>query len=135
MSRLRPAMSAPRRPTKATSAPSTASQAAMFAPEPPPCIVTVAGVSLPLASGAVACATVSVMRSPTTTTRVNVVTTLINRLCQDEGGATLALIKARALELNSFADPSRADQGRKLRIRAGTSAGKCRHPTGGDLQI
>ena len=54
MSRLRPAMSAPRRPTNATSAPSTASQAAMFAPEPPPCMVTVAGVSLPLASGSAA---------------------------------------------------------------------------------
>ena len=54
MSRFRPAMSAPRRPTNATSAPSTASQAAMFAPEPPPCMVTVAGVSLPLARGSAA---------------------------------------------------------------------------------
>src|SRR6516225_9457017 len=71
MSRLRPAMSAPRRPTNATSAPSTASQAAMFAPDPPPCMLTVAGVSLLLASGSIACATVSVMRSPMTTTRVN----------------------------------------------------------------
>jgi hypothetical protein len=42
-------------------------------------MVTVAGVSLPLASGAVAWATVSVIRSPTTTTRVNVVTTLIKK--------------------------------------------------------
>src|ERR1700748_220737 len=70
MSRLRPAMSAPRRPTNATSAPSTASHAAMLAPEPPPCIVTVAGVSLPFARGSAAWATVSVIRSPTTTTRV-----------------------------------------------------------------
>jgi len=34
MSRFRPAMSAPRLPTNATSVPSTASHAAMFAPEP-----------------------------------------------------------------------------------------------------
>jgi len=33
-------------------------------------MVTVAGVSLPLARGSAAWATVSVMRSPTTTTRV-----------------------------------------------------------------
>jgi sugar/nucleoside kinase (ribokinase family) len=33
-------MSAPRRPTKATSPPSAAIQAAMLAPEPPPCMVT-----------------------------------------------------------------------------------------------
>src|SRR5215467_14687306 len=71
MSLLRPAMSAPRRPTNATSAPSTASHAAMFAPDPPPCMVTVAGVSLLLARGNIAWATVSVMRSPMTTTRVN----------------------------------------------------------------
>ena len=51
MSRFRPAMSEPRRPTKATSTPSTASQEATLAPDPPPCIVTAAGVSLPLARG------------------------------------------------------------------------------------
>src|ERR1051326_8538660 len=75
MSRLRPAMSAPRRPTNATSAPSAASHAATFAPEPPPCMVTVAGVSLPRASGSVAWATVSVIKSPMTTMRAIVVTT------------------------------------------------------------
>src|SRR5260370_6320444 len=69
MSRFRPAMSAPRRPTNATSPPSAAIQAAMLAPEPPPCIVTLAGVSLPRASGSVAWATASVIRSPMTTTR------------------------------------------------------------------
>src|ERR1700733_1015332 len=69
MSRLRPAMSAPRRPTKATSPPSAAIQAATLAPEPPPCMVTLAGVSLPRASASRAWATVSVIRSPMTTTR------------------------------------------------------------------
>src|SRR5260370_35891957 len=63
-------MSAPRLPTNATSAPSTAIQAAMFAPEPPPCMVTVAGVSLPLTSGNAAWATACGMMSPTTPTRV-----------------------------------------------------------------
>ena len=75
MSRLRPAMSAPRRPTKATSPPSAAIQAAMLAPEPPPCMVTAAGVSLPRASGSIAWATVSVIRSPMTTTRAILVIT------------------------------------------------------------
>jgi hypothetical protein len=75
MSRLRPAMSAPRRPTNATSAPSAASHAAVFAPEPPPWVVTLAGVSLPRASGSVACATVSVIKSPMTTMRAIVVIT------------------------------------------------------------
>src|SRR6478672_8102644 len=75
MSRLRPAMSAPRRPTNATSPPSAAIQAAMFAPEPPPCMVTFAGVSLPRASGSVARATASVIRSPMTTTRAILVIT------------------------------------------------------------
>jgi len=75
MSRFRPAMSAPRRPTKATSPPSAAIQAAMLAPDPPPCIVTLAGVSLPRASGSIAWATVSVIRSPMTTTRAIAVLT------------------------------------------------------------
>src|SRR6266571_3994572 len=75
MSLFRPAISAPRLPTNATSAPSTAIQDAMLAPEPPPCMVTVAAVSLPLTKGNAARATASVMRSPTTTTRVIVVTT------------------------------------------------------------
>src|ERR1700722_6701408 len=69
MSRLRPAMSAPRRPTKATSPPSAAIQAATLSPEPPPCMVTLAGVPLPRASASRAWATVSVIRSPMTTTR------------------------------------------------------------------
>src|ERR1700733_14923508 len=75
MSRFRPAMSAPRRPMNATSAPSAPSQAATLAPEPPPCVVTFAGVSLPRASGSVACATVSVIKSPMTTMRAMVVIT------------------------------------------------------------
>src|SRR6266702_3564017 len=75
MSLFRPAISAPRLPTNATSAPSTAIHDAMLAPEPPPCMVTVAAVSLPLTKGNAARATASVMRSPTTTTRVIVVTT------------------------------------------------------------
>src|ERR1700728_64130 len=75
MSRFRPAMSAPRRPMNATSAPSAAAHAATFAPEPPPCVVTLAGVSLPRASGSVACATVSVIKSPMTTMRAMVVIT------------------------------------------------------------
>src|SRR6266496_1719418 len=75
MSRFRPAMSAPRRPTNATSPPSAAIQAAMLAPEPPPCMVTFAGVSLPRASGSVAWATASVIRSPMTTTRAILVIT------------------------------------------------------------
>ena len=44
------------------------SQEATFAPDPPPCIVTLAGVSPPFASGNAARATASVIRSPTTTT-------------------------------------------------------------------
>jgi len=44
-------------------APPTAGQAAMFAPDPPSWMVTVAGVSLPLARGAVAHATASVIMS------------------------------------------------------------------------
>jgi hypothetical protein len=58
-------------------------------------MVIVAGVSLPLAGSAVACATVSVMRSPTTTTRVNVVTTLIKQAGQD-GAGSVVLIRASA---------------------------------------
>src|SRR5260370_14394703 len=83
MSRLRPGMSAPRRPMNATSAPSAASHAATFAPDPPPCMVTVAGVSLPRASGSIAWATVSVIRSPMTTMRAIVV---ITSLSQSPGG-------------------------------------------------
>src|SRR5580698_449477 len=75
MSRLRPAMSAPRRPTNATSPPSAAIQAAMLAPDPPPCMVTLAWVSLPRASGSLAWATASVIRSPMTTTRAILVIT------------------------------------------------------------
>src|SRR5580700_2853232 len=75
MSRFRPAMSAPRRPMNATSAPSAAAHAATLAPEPPPCVVTLAGVSLPRANGSVACATVSVIKSPMTTMRAMVVIT------------------------------------------------------------
>src|SRR3984957_17502094 len=75
MSRFRPAMSAPRRPMNATSAPSADAHAATLAPEPPPCVVTLAGVSLPRASGSVACATVSVIKSPMTTMRAMVVIT------------------------------------------------------------
>src|ERR1700722_8194876 len=63
MSRFRPAMPAPRRPMNATSAPSADAHAATLAPEPPPCVVTLAGVSLPRASGSVAGATVSVIKS------------------------------------------------------------------------
>src|SRR5260370_22724868 len=88
MSLLRPAMSAPRLPTNATSAPSTAIQAAMLAPEPPPCMVTVAGVSLPLTSGNAAWATASVMRSPTTTTRVIVTTSSRARTAILSGGGS-----------------------------------------------
>ncbi len=40
--------------SNATSPPSAAIQAAMLAPEPPPCMVTLAGVSLPRASGSAA---------------------------------------------------------------------------------
>src|SRR5262249_6605925 len=55
-------------------------QAATFAPEPPPCMVTVAGVSLPRASGSMAWATVSVIRSPMTTMRaIVVITSFANR--------------------------------------------------------
>src|SRR5919108_3012837 len=93
MSRLRPAMSAPRRPTNADSTPATASQEATFAPEPPPCIVTVAGVSPPLDSGNAARATASVIKSPITTTRVIDVTTLFvavaapgGGICHEQGG-------------------------------------------------
>src|ERR1700728_3194389 len=75
MSRFRPAMSATRRPMNATSAPSAAGHAATLAPEPPPCVVTLAGVSLPRASGSVAWATVSVIKSPMTTMRAMVVIT------------------------------------------------------------
>src|SRR3984957_13556398 len=75
MSRFRPAMSAPRRPMHAPQAPSADAHAATLAPEPPPGVVTLAGVSLPRASGSVACATVSVIKSPMTTMRAMVVIT------------------------------------------------------------
>src|SRR5215467_4234254 len=106
MSLLRPAMSAPRRPTKATSVPSIASQAAILAPDPPPCIVTVAGVSLLFAKGSLAWATVSVMRSPMTTTRANAVHHLAH-LTHDPGGLWGGCPDARPqepcdIELNSF---------------------------------
>ena len=54
---------------------SAAIQAAMLAAEPPPCMVTEAGVSLPRASASLAWATVSVIRSPMTTTRAIAVLT------------------------------------------------------------
>src|ERR1700722_1673415 len=81
MSRFRPAMSAPRRPMKATSAPSAPSQAATWAPEPPRCVVTFAGVSLPRARGSVAWATVSVIKSPMTTMRAIIVITSSSNGC------------------------------------------------------
>ena len=70
ISRVRPVMSEPRRPTNVVSVPSTDNQDAMLAPEPPPYMTTEAGVSLPLANGWNARATASVIRSPITTTRV-----------------------------------------------------------------
>src|SRR3984957_5439441 len=91
-------MSAPRRPMNATSAPSAAAQAATLAPDPPPCVVTLAGVSLPRASGSVACATVSVIKSPMTTMRAMVVITSSSSGYQEGGarnsvaGASLQLI-------------------------------------------
>src|SRR6266700_4372352 len=98
MSLLRHAISAPGRATKATSAPSTASHAAMFAPEPPPCMVTVAGVSLLLASGNIAWATVSVIRSPMTTTRVNA----DHHLDYKRRPRGRRVIRGWPIELNSF---------------------------------
>src|SRR4051794_16724121 len=122
MSRLRPVMSAPRRPMKATSEPSTASQLAMLAPEPPPCMVTTAGVSLALARGNLARATASVMRSPTTTTRV-MMSPPCQLLVEEEpgpaGGATTSpCCEADAQKPNSFRPSRGAGIGQTVTVDA-----------------